>query len=299
MKKVKLIYNPHSGTKDFPNYLDMFLEKFQGAGYNVDIFRSMEKNDLHKGLENIDETYEKIIIAGGDGSVNEIVNAMMNKNIDIPLGIIPSGTVNDFASFLNIPKRYEKCLDILLQDNINRIDVGEVNDKFFINVCVGGLFSSISHDIDINLKNTFGKLAYYINGLREIPKIKAIPFKIKTSNQTIDEDLFMFFVLNSKRAGGFQNLAKFASINDGMFDFIGVKTNQLYRLPTLLMNLLDKENFSSKNFIYVQDNYFKIEIDDDKANTYDSNIDGEKGPKFPLEIKLHHNAIQVINNINQ
>ena len=299
MKKVKLIYNPHSGTKDFPNYLDMFLEKFQGAGYNVDIFRSMEKNDLHKGLENIDETYEKIIIAGGDGSVNEIVNAMMNKNIDIPLGIIPSGTVNDFASFLDIPKRYEKCLDILLQDNINRIDVGEVNDKFFINVCVGGLFSSISHDIDINLKNTFGKLAYYINGLREIPKIKAIPFKIKTSNQTIDEDLFMFFVLNSKRAGGFQNLAKFASINDGMFDFIGVKTNQLYRLPTLLMNLLDKENFSSKNFIYVQDNYFKIEIDDDKANTYDSNIDGEKGPKFPLEIKLHHNAIQVINNINQ
>jgi len=299
MKKVKLIYNPHSGTKDFPNYLDMFLKKFQGAGYNVDIFRSMEKNDLYKGLENIDDSYKKIIIAGGDGSVNEIVNDMMNKNIDIPLGIIPSGTVNDFASFLNIPKRYEKCFDILLEDNINRIDVGEVNNKFFINVCVGGLFSSISHDIDINLKNTFGKLAYYINGLREIPKIKAIPFKIKTSNQTIEEDLFVFFVLNSKRAGGFQNLAKFASINDGMFDFIGVKTNQLYRLPTLLMNLLDKENFSSKNFIYVQDNYFKIEIDDDKANTYDSNIDGEKGPKFPLEIKLHHNAIQVINNINQ
>ncbi|MDZ7672447.1 MAG: YegS/Rv2252/BmrU family lipid kinase [Halanaerobiales bacterium] len=299
MKKVKLIYNPYSGTKDFPNYLDLFLEKFQGAGYKVDIYRSMEKNDLHKGLVGIDNSYEKIIVAGGDGSVNEIVNDMMNQSIDIPLGIIPSGTVNDFASFLNIPNNYEKCFDMLLTDNINSIDVGEVNEKYFINVCVGGLFSSISHEIDINLKNTFGKLAYYINGLREIPKIKAIPFKIKTSNQTIDEDLFMFFVLNSKRAGGFQNLAKFASINDGMFDFIGVKTNQLYRLPTLLMNLLDKENFTSKNFIYVQDNYFKIEIDNDKADTYNSNIDGEKGPKFPLEIKLHHNAIQMINNINQ
>jgi YegS/Rv2252/BmrU family lipid kinase len=299
MKKVKLIYNPHSGTKDFPNYLDMFLEKFQGAEYQVDIFRSMEKNDLYRGLEKIDDSYKKILIAGGDGSVNEIVNSMMNKNINIPLGIIPSGTVNDFASFLNMPNNYEKCFEVLLKDNINSIDVGEVNDKYFINVCVGGLFSSISHEIDINLKNTFGKLAYYINGLREIPKIKAIPFKIKTSNQTIDEDLFMFFVLNSKRAGGFQNLAKFASINDGMFDFIGVKTNQLYRLPTLLMNLLDKENFTSKNFIYVQDNYFKIEIDSDKADTYNSNIDGEKGPKFPLEIKLHHNAIQIINNINQ
>jgi diacylglycerol kinase family enzyme len=118
MKKVKLIYNPHSGTKDFPNYLDMFLEKFQGAGYQVDIFRSMEKNDLYRGLEKIDDSYKKILIAGGDGSVNEIVNSMMNKNINIPLGIIPSGTVNDFASFLNMPNNYEKCFEVLLKDNI-------------------------------------------------------------------------------------------------------------------------------------------------------------------------------------
>src|SRR6056297_2791321 len=259
----------------------------------------MEENDLHKGLVGLDDSYKYIIVAGGDGTVNEIVNDMMEQDIDIPLGIIPSGTVNDFASFLKMPQDYEKCFDTLIEKEAKPIDVGEVNDRYFINVCVGGLFSGVTQGIDINVKNTLGKLAYYINGLKEIPKIQPIPFKIKTSNQVIQEKLFVFFILNSKRAGGFQNLAKFASINDGMFDFVGVKTNQLYRLPTLLMNLLDKENFTSKNFIYVQDNYFKIEIDDDKANTYDSNIDGEKGPKFPLEIKLHHNALQVINNINQ
>src|SRR6056297_4046503 len=297
MKKVKLIYNPHSETKDFPNYLDMFLKKFQGAGYNVDIFRSMEKNDLYKGLENIDDSYKKIIIAGGDGSVNEIVNDMMKKDIDIPLGIIPSGTVNDFASFLNMPGNYEKCFDVLLKHNIKNIDVGEVNDRYFINVCVGGLFSGITQGIDINVKNTLGKFAYYINTIREIPKIEPIPFKIKTSNQVIKEKLFVFFLLNSKRAGGFPTLAKFASINDGMFDFVGIKTDQLYRIPTLLMNLMDKMKFSNKNVLYIQDNYFKIEIDNENAKTRYSNIDGEKGPKFPLEIKLHHNAIKMITNV--
>ncbi len=297
LKKVKLIYNPYSGTKTFPNNLDLFLKKFQAAGYKVDIYRSMEEDDLHKGLVGLDERYESIIVAGGDGSVNEIVNAMMRKDIDIPLGIIPSGTVNDFASFLNMPSNYEKCFDVLIKHNVKDIDVGEVNDRFFINVCVGGLFSGITQGIDINVKNTLGKFAYYINTIREIPKIEPIPFKIKTSNQVIKEKLFVFFLLNSKRAGGFPNLAKFASINDGMFDFVGIKTDQLYRIPTLLMNLMDKMQFSNKNVLYIQDNYFKIEIDNENAKTRYSNIDGEKGPKFPLEIKLHHNAIKMITNV--
>lgn len=296
VKKVKLIYNPYSGTKTFPNNLDLFLEKFQAAGYRVDIYRSMKENDLHKGLKNIDDSYKTIIVAGGDGSVNEMVNAIMEKEIDIPLGIIPAGTVNDFASFLKMPSNYEKCFDVLLKENIKDIDVGEVNNRYFINVCVGGLFSGITQGIDINVKNTLGKLAYYINGLREIPKIQPIPFRIQTSNQIIEEKLFVFFMLNSKRAGGFQNLAKFASVNDGMLDFVGIKTNQLYRIPALLMNLMDKEYFSNKNVLYIQDNYFKIDINKDNAKTHHSNIDGEKGPKFPLEIKLHHNAIKMITN---
>ena len=297
MQKVKLIYNPYSGTKTFPNYLDLFLKKFQAAGYQVDIFRSMKENDLQKGLKGIDGSYSSIIVAGGDGSVNEIVNAMMKKDIKIPLGVIPSGTVNDFASFLKMPTDYEKCFDVLIKENIKNIDVGEVNNRYFINVCVGGLFSGITQGIDINVKNTLGKLAYYINGLKEIPKIQPIPFKIHTSNQVIEEKLFVFFLLNSKRAGGFQHLAKFASINHGMFDFVGIKTDQLYRIPTLLMNLMNKEHFSNKNVLYIQDNYFKIEINNDNGKTRYSNIDGEKGPAFPLEIKLHHNAIQMITNV--
>ena len=296
LNKVKLIYNPYSGTKTFPNYLDKFLEKFQAAGYEVDIYRSMEENDLYKGLEGLDDSYKYIIVAGGDGTVNEIVNDMMEKEIDIPLGIIPSGTVNDFASFLNMPQDYEKCFDVLIENEAKPIDVGEINDRYFINVCVGGLFSGVTQGIDINVKNTLGKLAYYINGLKEIPKIQPIPFKITTSNQTIEEDLFVFFLLNSKRAGGFQHLAKFASISDGMFDFVGVKTNQLYRIPTLLMNLMNKELFSNKNVLYIQDNYFKIEIDKKHTKTRYSNIDGEKGPEFPLEIKLHHHALRMISN---
>ena len=199
MQKVKLIYNPYSGTRTFPNYLDLFFKKFQAAGYEIDIYRSMEENDLHKGLVGLDDSYKYIIVAGGDGTVNEIVNNMMEKDIDIPLGIIPSGTVNDFASFLGMTQNIENSVKRILDWNIKEIDVGKVNDKYFLNVCVGGIISQIAHGTETEMKNRLGKVAYYLQGLRELPNIKSMQLKIETSKKVIEGDFLGFFIFNSNR----------------------------------------------------------------------------------------------------
>ena len=298
MKKVKLIYNPKSGNKTFPNYLDLFIKKYQKIGYETTIFRSMKKNDLATSLQNIGD-FREIIIAGGDGSVNTLINEMMKKNIDIPLGIIPAGTVNDLANYLNMPSDYNKCIDILLEKNLKKVDIGQANNKFFINVCVGGLLSSVSHSTDVNFKNKLGRIAYYINGIKELPKIKPIPLKISTSYQTFEEEFYMFLILNSKRAGGFTNLAQKAKINDGLFDFIGVKASQLYRIPNLLYDFFQGNHLSSSHFIYLQDNYFRIETTAQKDYSNFSDLDGEKGPKLPLEIINHPQALTLFTNENK
>lgn len=297
MKKVKLIYNPKSGNKTFPNYLDTFIKKFHREGYETNIFRSNQKGDLSNSLKNINEDYEAIIIAGGDGSVNTIVNQIMKKNIDIPLGIIPAGTVNDFANYLNMPSNFNRCIEVLLNNNYQQVDIGQVNNRFFINVCVGGLLSSVSHNTDVNFKNKLGKIAYYINGLKEIPKVKPIHLQISTSYQTFEEELYMFLVLNSKRAGGFTNLAQRAEIDDGVFDFIGVKASQIYKIPNLLYDFFQGNHLSSKHFIYIQDRYFNIEPLNQKNYSHFSDLDGEKGPQLPLEIKIHPRALTLITNL--
>ena len=292
-KKIKLIYNPAAGDKSFASYLDSFLEKFQAAGFNVDIFRSMKAGDFEKGLENIDQSYQAVIVAGGDGSASEMVNLLQQKNIDLPLGIVPAGTANDFASFLGMSQNIEETFNRILDWNIKKIDIGKVNDKFFLNVCVGGIISTIAHGTETEMKNRLGKVAYYLQGLKELPKIKAMSLKIETSDREIEGEFLGFFIFNSKDAGGFKNVAKLASIDDGLFDLLAVKTGNIIKLSTAAADLFQGRDINNENLIYLQDNYFKISKINRENNSDHCDIDGEKGPSFPLEITLLAGAQKV------
>ncbi|GAB6098541.1 YegS/Rv2252/BmrU family lipid kinase [Halanaerocella petrolearia] len=297
MKRVKLIYNPMSGDKSFRYYLDQFIEKFQRAGYEVSIFRSAQPGDLALGLEDVtDKMYDAIVVAGGDGSINEIVNEMMKQELKVPLGVIPAGTANDFATHLNMPSDFETCFDAILNGQITEVDVGQVNDRYFINICAGGLLANVSYDIDVKFKNTLGKMAYYLKGIEQLPKFKSMPLRIETSEEVIEEDVYLFLVLNGRSAGGFDQLAKYASINDGNFDLVAVKAKPLSKLAVLFMKMLQGEHLNDENIIYLKDDYFKIEVLDETYQDYVADIDGEKGPSFPLEISLFSKSLNVLIN---
>lgn len=291
-KKVKLIYNPAAGDKSFNSYLDKFLEKFQAAGFKVDIYRSMEPGDFGRGLENIDQSFEAVIVAGGDGSASEMVDLMQKKNIDLPLGIIPAGTANDFASFLGMTQNIENSVKRILDWQIKEIDVGRVNGRYFLNVCVGGIISQIAHGTETEMKNRLGKVAYYLQGLKELPNIKSMQLEIETSQKKIEGEFLGFFIFNSKDAGGFKNIAKLASIDDGLFDLLAVKTGNILKLSSAAADLFNGKEIKNKNLIYLQDNYFKITLKNNSQEQH-CDIDGEKGPAFPLEIELIPSAQKV------
>ena len=292
-KKVKLIYNPAAGDKSFNSYLDYFLKNFQSAGFKVDIYRSMEPGDFAKGLENIDQSFEAVIVAGGDGSASEMVNQLQKKKIDLPLGIIPAGTANDFASFLGMTRSIEHSIKRILDWNIKEIDVGKVNDRYFLNVCVGGIISQIAHGTETEMKNRLGKVAYYLQGLKELPNIKSMPLKIETSQKVIKGDFLGFFIFNSKDAGGFKNIAKLASIDDGLFDLLAVKTGNILKLSAAAADLFNGKDINNDNLIYLQDDSFKITRTNQSNSSEYCDIDGEKGPAFPLDIKLLSGAQKI------
>ncbi len=292
-KKVKLIYNPAAGDKSFNSYLDYFLKKFQSAGFKVDIYRSMEPGDFAKGLENIDQSFEAVIIAGGDGSASEMINQLQKNKIDLPLGIIPAGTANDFATFLGMTRNIEHSIKRILDWNIKEIDVGKVNDRYFLNVCVGGIISQIAHGTETEMKNRLGKVAYYLQGLKELPNIKSMSLKIETSNKIIKGDFLGFFIFNSKDAGGFKNIAKLASIDDGLFDLLAVKTGNILKLSSAAADLFNGKDINNENLIYLQDDSFKITMTNQSNNNEHCDIDGEKGPAFPLDIKLLSGAQKI------
>lgn len=292
---VQLIYNPMSGARIFPTKLDYFIEVFQKYGYEVRIHRTRTGSDfstflINKNLENC----QAIIVAGGDGSVNQVVNAMIHNGVELPLGVVPAGTANDFAGHLGISANMSEAFEQLAQMKIREIDLGRANNAYFVNVCCGGLFTNISQNIDIEMKNTLGKLAYYIMGVQQLPKFQRIRFRIDDGTQIIDDYFFLFLLLNGSSAGGFNKLAKNAALDDGYMDFIGIKECPLNYLPTLFRKIVLGEHLDDKNIVFFQTNKVKIECLEGMESFEESDLDGESGPNFPLDIEILQGRLKVL-----
>lgn len=295
MKKLQLIYSPYAGTRDFSQLLDFTIAVFQTKGYEVHIFRTTCPDDFHLFINRKDcQDFGGVIIAGGDGSVNLAINALMNSHRDIPLGIIPAGTSNDFARHLGMPMDLSEAIMSISEMDIIRVDVGVVNRLFFINVCSGGLLTNIAHDVDLKLKNTFGRMAYYVKGVQELPRFRSIQLKITTTEVSIEDDFFLFLVLNGSGAGGFTKVGGPASIIDGKLDFVGIKPMHLNHLLLVFSKILLGEHINDKRVIYFQTNTMTIERLDDNKNISDTDVDGEKGPDYPLNISIIPQGLQVL-----
>ncbi len=295
-KTVAMIYNPFSGDKSLPSYLDKIFEVFHLGGYDVRPRRLMSSSDAAAFISSLNEKdCDALCVCGGDGTINLAVNAMFESGKNFPLCLIPSGTANDFTRFLGISKHYDEAARCLTQGSITETDIGCVNGKYFINVCAGGAMSSVSQSVDLSLKNGIGKLAYYIKGLSELTNLTPLSFKINTDGTEVEDELYNFLVLNSAGTGGFRELSNEASVFDGIFEFIGIRACPLTDLAVLLVKTLanPKNYINDSNILYLRGRNFEITplFDDEKHLTTDT--DGEKGPDMPLSIKVLHRKLRV------
>ena len=290
MKKAVLVYNPIAGAGDFPEYLDDFLGEFQDD-YRIIVHRTKETPDgsLQRLLCQIAAEQASgniIMVAGGDGTLNRVVNIMMNQEIDLPLGIIPAGTVNDFASYLNMPDDYRQCFELIARGKKQSVDVGLVNDRYFINVCVGGVLAEIPHDTETVLKNKLGKLAYYLRGIKEVSSFESMKARIVTGDEEIEQEIFLFLILNTTRSGGFKNLSPEGKIDDGLFELILVKAGPMYKVLNLAVELFQNKHLDNEDVYCTKGDRFQIEVIQQSSGNHFTDIDGQKGPSFPLEVKV-------------
>lgn len=291
MKKAILIYNPFSGQRNLPGKLDNIIARFMGKGILLQPYRVYNKRHFSMLPEVLNtENYSSAIISGGDGTINTIVNIMLNNQIDIPIGIIPSGTCNDFARSIGMPSNIDKCFDIILSEKTIYVDVGLVSDgSYFLNTCAGGIFVDASFSTSGELKRNIGPLAYYLKALSELGNIKPFQLKLKTENESIDVPALMFMILNGRHVGGFNNIAWKADLTDGLMDIIIIKDCYHIDLAGILIKLLANELVRDKNIISLKAQKCTIEGDDSVAIA----IDGDKGPNLPITVEFIHNKLQV------
>ena len=228
-----------------------------------------------------------MVVVGGDGTVNYVVNAMKRKGLDIPLGVIPSGTANDFARALGMSREPLEAARQIASGGVERVDVGCVNGLWFVNIFSFGIFTTTSQRTPDKRKHRIGKLAYIIEGVKEFRSMHAVPLEIEADGERFDLRSLMVLIFNGETAGGF-HLARRSSIKDGLFDCI----------------LLEKKNFFRSTLAmcrYLAGGQPKI-VRHLQARTIDirstvnepTDVDGQKGAEFPLHIECIAGGLRIM-----
>jgi len=289
MKKVRFIYNPFSGEGIILSKIDKIIEMHEERDYQIVPFRISKNKGIKEALEIVDESYSYILIAGGDGTVDILINAMKEKGLNLPIGILPVGTANDFGKFINMPQDIEKACEQILSSEPVKVDIGKINERYFINVASTGLFTDVSQKTDIALKNTIGKLAYYIKGIEELPNFRKLKIKLKSKEVNYDGEMYLMLIFNGQTAGNFK-LATRSSAMDGFLDVIVIKAVQIFEILPLFIKVLKGEHLDSNKVIYFKTDDLYIECEEGIV----TDVDGERGPDFPLHVQCIKGAIEVL-----
>ncbi|WP_026908112.1 diacylglycerol kinase [Paucisalibacillus globulus] len=283
MKRARIIYNPTSGREAFKKELPAVLEKLEKAGYEVSAHATTGEGDAIKAARiAVERKYDIVIAAGGDGTINEVVNGLAEQEYRPRLGVIPVGTTNDFARALTIPRdSIQKAVDVIIENQSMLLDIGKVNDQYFINIAGGGKLTELTYEVPSKLKTMLGQMAYYFKGIEMLPSLKPAGVKIEYDGNVIEEDIMLFLISNTNSVGGFEKLAPDACLDDGYFDLLILRKTNLAEFIRIASLALRGAHLEDKHVIYSKAKHIKVT----PVEKMQLNIDGEYGGLLPGEFR--------------
>lgn len=290
-KRARLIYNPSSGREEMKKRLPEILYRLERGGLETSTHATIGEGDATlAAADAVERGFELIIAAGGDGTLNEVVNGMAEKSHRPPLGILPLGTTNDFARALNIPKNLEQACDLIVRQHTQDIDVGKINNRYFINILGGGSMTELTYEVPSKLKTMIGQLAYYMKGIEKLPRLRPIELFIKSDELELHEEVMLFLISNSNSVAGFERLSPDASMNDGLFDVLILKRCNLAEFIRVVSLALRGEHLNDPNLFYFQTRQIEVSSPD----YVQINLDGEFGGTLPVVVTNLKSHLDII-----
>lgn len=293
MKKIKIIFNPSSGRQMVERKLDRLITMLLDDGYTINKFFTQKKDDaMNETIKVCKEDWDMIIVSGGDGTVNEVAKGIALSNRKVPVAILSSGTVNDFANHMKIPKDINEFYDMIKKENTVDVDLGKLNDDYFVNVAAGGLLSNVGYQVPSESKLVLGRMAYYLEGLKEITlqSFDPINLKIESEEYNSTDEVLLFLISNSSSIGGFKKMAPKADVLDGFLDVVVVKRSDVANLANIFFNIFSGEHINHPNVIYFKTK--KITLS--SAQDISIDMDGEYGGKLPATFEVIPKAFRIL-----
>ena len=295
--KIKIIINPSSGRQTISQTVDDIVGYLVEAKalYRADFCYTRSKDDAQNfAFEMEPGEYDLVMAVGGDGTINEVVNGLMQSGSKIPLAILPAGTVNDFATFLEIPADPYSYSRMLMASNKLSVDIGKAGSRYFLNVAAGGLLTDIAYKVPSESKTSLGRMAYWLEGAKDIPGniFNGLPLTIESKEDYFDDDALLFIIANSTSVGGIKKLVPYAELTDGLLDVLIVSKLEFGGLLPLLGKLMIGDHLSNNNVTYFQTDRLYLSTRGSEEIRLD--LDGEEGQVLPCVIECIRGALTVI-----
>ncbi len=221
-KKILFVFNPVAGRSQIKTYMVDILEILSKAGYKVVCYPTQSRGDARRIVRERMDDYLYVVCAGGDGTLDEVVSGMMeNRNKPfVPIGYIPAGTTNDFATSLHIPSDMIQAAKVVANGRTFRCDLGLFNENdYFTYVAAFGVFTGTSYSTPQELKNQLGHLAYILQGVTELGNMRAYHIHVVSEERELEGEFAYGMITNSRSIGGFSNITgKEVDLQDGLFE---------------------------------------------------------------------------------
>lgn len=282
-KKALLIVNPCSGRNKSRAGTFEIVDRFSNSDYEFSVHTTTCQGDATNIVKRELKDNDLVVCCGGDGTLNETINGVMDMPRRVPIGYIPAGTTNDIASSLSIPTNFKDAADLVINGQPNDYDIGLFNNRYYSYVASFGAFSKASYVTSQKMKNIFGRAAYIAAGVADVKDIHNTRMRIEYDGGVIEGKFVFGTVSNSLSVGGFIKLPDGSvKFNDGKFEVILVKDFKPHKLLSL-MNKVLTQKYDNKEIYMFSTNKIKFTaLDEDVPWT----IDGEFGGNH-REVRIH------------
>ena len=289
MKKLLLIINPHAGRGAMSGKIIPCVSTMQQAGYDVTIYITQGAQDATRVVRERAAGFDRIVCAGGDGTLNETVTGMMQSPVRPPLGYLPAGTTNDFALSLGIPRTPVDAAAVSVGEPLQALDIGQFNERYFNYIAAFGVFTEVSYATPQQSKNVFGRAAYIMEGVKALTNIKEHHIRISSAEMTLEDDFIFGMVSNSISVGGFKALTPDGvALDDGLYEVLLVYPVENPMELQWLVNDLLTRNTESNRFVYFRTAHISFSAQEEVPWT----LDGEfGGATRQAEITNHSRAV--------
>lgn len=292
MKKMLFIMNPFAGVKRANRHLTDILLMFTQAGYEVTTHMTLGRGDAAAVAREKGKDVDLVVCCGGDGTLNETITGLLSAGADTPIGYIPAGSTNDFASSLKLPTNILKAAQTIVEGEPVSYDVGRFGDRYFSYVASFGAFTRSSYATPQNIKNALGHTAYVLSGITELSQIRNEHVKMEIDGQVVEGDFLFGAICNSTSVGGILTLdPKQVDMGDGLFEILLVRAPENLAEIHECIQALQSQKYNCAMLTFRSARRVRIFADPDMPWT----LDGEKEDGHEtVEVENLHHAIRLM-----